>query len=139
MGNGQGLKDQWGVTDPDKVGSDKQAQEFQACFQKEISAISGHLQYTSANAEAARHDPLAARRDAIYSAYQAALGQIDRTNPAKAKGAIDKVLADAKALNAEVSKFRKEAEKARNDWQARQPKFDAAVHQVEELESWGDA
>jgi hypothetical protein len=48
------------------------------------------------------------------------------------------VLADAKALNGEVAKFRKEAEKARNDWQVRQGKFDAAVRQVEELEGWGD-
>src|SRR5438552_17923190 len=136
---GKGLKDQWGVSDPAKVGSDKQAQQFQASFQKEIACINGHLQYTSANAEAARHNPLAARRDALYPAFQTALGQIDRTNPAKAQAAIDKVLADAKALNEEVTKFRHEAEKAHTDWQSRQAKFDAAVHQVEELETWEDA
>src|SRR5262249_54823502 len=33
----------------------------------------------------------------------------------------------------------KSAQKAFNDWKARQPKYDAAVHQVEELEAWGDA
>src|SRR5712671_754537 len=136
---GKGLKDEWGVNDPAKTGSDKQSQQFQASFQKEIAVINGHLQYTSANAEAARHGPLEARRDALYPAFQGALGQIDRTNPAKAQGAIDKVLADAKALCAEVAKFRKEAEKALNDWKARQAKYDAAVHQVEELEGWGDA
>ncbi len=138
MGNGNGLKEQWGVKDPAKAGSDQQAQQFQASFQKEIGCINGHLQYTSANAEAARHAPLEARRDALYPAFQSALGQIDRTDLAKAKGAIDKVLADAKALSGEVAAFRKEAEKACNDWKARQPKYDAAVHQVEELELWPD-
>src|SRR5262245_31275153 len=135
MGNG-GLKGQMGVGDPAQAGSDEQSQQFKASFQAEITAISGHLTYTAANAEAARHDPLAARRDALYSSFQSALGQIDRTNPAKAQGAINKVLADAKALNAEVSKFRQEAEKARNDWGAREQKLETAVQQVEELEKW---
>src|SRR5205809_621394 len=103
MGNGTGLKQQWGVKDPAKAGSDKQSQEFQAAFQRELAAINGHLQYTSANAEAARHGPLEARRDALYPRFQAALAQIDRTNPAKAKGAIDGVLADGKALCAETA------------------------------------
>src|SRR6266567_1216709 len=135
---GKGLKDQWGVKDPPKPGSDKQAKEFNAAFQKTIGCINSHLQYTSANAEAARHNPLEARRDALYPAFQAALAQIDRTNPGKAQGAIDKILADVKALSAEVTKFRQEAQKAHADWQVRQPKFDAAVHQVEELEAWED-
>ena len=78
---GNGLKDQWGVTDPAKAGSDKQAQEFQAAFKGQIACINGHLQYTSANAEAARHAPLEGRRDALYPAFQSALAQIDRTNP----------------------------------------------------------
>src|SRR6185503_11718215 len=127
---GDGLKQQWGVKDPAKPGSDRQAREFQAAFQQHIGCINGHLQYTSANAEAARHTPLEGRRDALYPAYQTANGQIDPANPTKAKGSIDKVLADEKALEAEVAKFRAEAQKARNDWQARQPKFDTAVHQV---------
>jgi hypothetical protein len=138
MGNGQGLKEQWGVKDPAKAGSDKQSQEFQASFQREMAAINGHLQYTSANADAPHHNPLEARRDALYPAFQSALAQIDRTNPAKAKGAIDKVLGDGKALCAETAALHKSAEKALNDWKARQAKYDAAVHQVEELEAWGD-
>src|SRR5262245_39054142 len=100
---GGGLKQQWGVKDPAKPGSDKQAREFDAAFHKTIGCVNSHLQYTSANAEAARHNPLEARRDALYPAYQSAHGQIDPANPAKAKGAIDKVLADAKALETEVS------------------------------------
>lgn len=139
MGNGKGLKQQWGVGDPAKPGSDQQSKSFQAAFQKQIGVINSHLQYTSANAEAARHDPLAKRRDALYPDFQSALGQVDPKNPAKAKGAIDKVLADAQALLTEVASFRKEAQKAHKDWQARQAKFDTAVHQVEELESWEDA
>ena len=132
---GDGLKKQWGVGDPAKGGSDKQAQQFKASFQAQITCINGHLQYTSANAEAAKHDPLAARRDTLYTAFQSALGQIDPKDSSKAQGAIDKVLADAKALSTESAALRKETEKALADWKARQPKFDAAVHQVEELEA----
>ncbi len=135
---GDGLKKQWGVGDPAKAGSDKQAQQFKAAFQAQISCINGHLQYTSANAEAAKHDPLAARRDALYPAFQSANGQIDPANPSKAQGAIDKVLGDAKALSTESAALKAAAEKALADWKARQPKFDAAVHQVEELEAWED-
>jgi hypothetical protein len=138
MSNGPGLKQQWGVSDPAKAGSDKQSQEFQASFQRELSAINGHLQFTSANADAAHHDPLEQRRDALYPAFQATLPQIDRTNPDKAKGAIDKVLNDGKVLCTDAAALHKSAEKALNDWKARLPKFDAAVHQVEELEAWGD-
>jgi hypothetical protein len=152
MGNGNtGLKGQFGVGDPNSpsqntpntpnapdAGSDKQAQDFQAAFQKEQGSINEHLQYTAANAEAARHAPLAARRDALFSAFQAALAKIDRKDPAKAQGAIDKVLADARALGAEVATFRQQAEKAKNDWDARQSKYDEAVAQTEELEAWGD-
>src|SRR5262249_13320345 len=121
-----------------KAGSDKQSQQFQASFNREIAAINGHLQFTSANAEASKHDPLAKRRDDLYPAFQGALGKIDRTDPSKAQGDIDKVLGDAKALKTDAAALHKAAEKALNDWKARQPKFDAAVHQVEELEAWGD-
>jgi hypothetical protein len=136
---GDGLKQQWGVNDPKKAGSDKQATEFKAAFQSHISCVNGHLQYTSANAEVDKHAALAAKRDALYPAFQGALAQIDPKDPSKAKAAIDKVLADAKGLSTESAALRKAAEKALADWKARQPKFDAAVHQVEELETWGDA
>src|SRR5436309_1476798 len=112
MANGQGLKEQWGVGDPAKAGSDKQSQQFQAAFQQEIAASNGHLQYTSANAEAARHDPLEQRRDALYPAFQTTLGQIDRANPAKAQGAIDQILAEGKALCTDAAKLHQAAAKA---------------------------
>jgi hypothetical protein len=137
MSNGAGLKQQWGVGDPAKAGSDKQSQQFQAAFQGEMAAINGHLQYTSANADAAHHGPLEARRDALYSWFQLALAQIDRTNPGKAQPAIDKVLADGKALCAETAALHMSAEKALNDWKCRQQNYDIAVHHVEELEAWG--
>ena len=135
---GDGLKKQWGVGDPAKAGSDKQAQQFKAAFEKEMAIINGHLQYTSANAEAVPHAVFAGRRDGLYAPFQAALGKIDRTDPAKAQGDIDKALGDAKALCGEVATFRKAAEKAHKDWVARQSKYDATVHQVEELEAWED-
>ena len=133
---GGDLKGQWGVGDPAPVGSDKQSQQFQAAFQKPISDINSQLQYTTVNAEEDKNTPLVTRRDALLTAYQNALHQIDPKDEKKAKGAIDKVLADVKALDAEVTKFRKDAETAFTDWQKREPKFDEAVHQVEELEAW---
>ena len=136
---GDGLKKTWGVGDPAKPGSDKQGQQFQAAFQKEMGVINGHLQYTSAHAETAAHDAFAARRDKLYPAFQAALAKIDRASPAKAQADIDKVVGDGKALCGEVATFRKAAEKAHKDWVTRQPKYDAAVRHVEELEAWGEA
>ena len=150
MGNGNtGLKGQFGVGDPKTsgqdtadakdTGSDKQAQDFQAAFQQEQGLINGHLQYTAVNAEASRHDPLAARRDAMFGAFQSALAKIDRKDASKAQAGIDKVLADARALSGEAAAFRQQAEKAKVDWDSRQGKYDEAVHQVEELEAWEDA
>ena len=153
MGNGNtGLKNQFGVGDPKTpgaqntpnapntpdTGSDKQAQDFQAAFQQEQGVINGHLQYTAVNAEASRHDPLAARRDALFPSFQAALGKIDRKDPSKAQGDIDKVLGEVRALSGEVATFRQDAEKAKTDWDSRQGKYDDAVRQVEELEAWED-
>src|SRR6185295_3376102 len=132
------LKTQMGLDDPAKAGSDKQSKEFQAAFQAELNSMNGHLQYTATHAEEGRHNALAGRRDTLIGSFQSALGQIDPANPAKANGAIGKVLANAKAINGDVTNFRREAEKAFNDWTSRQPKFDEAVHQVEELEKWED-
>ncbi len=135
---GAGLKDQWGVGNPAKAGSDQQSQQFQAGFQSEINAIGGHLEYTVANAEPARHQPLATRRDALYPEFQGALKQVDKDNPSKAQGKIAEVLDKAKTLNADAAKLHTESEKAKNDWDTRQPKFDEAVKHVEELETWDD-
>lgn len=150
MSNGDGgLKGQFGVGDPkassqntpttQDTGSDKQAQDFTAAFQQEQGVINGHLQYTAVNAESARHDPLAARRDAMFGAFQSALAKIDRNNPSKAQGDIDKVLGEARALSGAAGSFRQQAEKAKTDWDSRQGKYDDAVRQVEELQAWGDA
>jgi hypothetical protein len=149
MGNSNpGLKSQFGVGDPNApaqntpntqdTGSDKQAQEFQAAFQQEQGVINGHLQYTAVSAEAVRHDPLSARRDAMFTAFQSALAKIDRKDPSKAQGAIDQVLSAVRALSGEVAAFRQQAEKAKTDWDSRQGKYDEAVHQTEELVAWED-
>ena len=142
-----GLKGQFGVSDPQNpaagggggdAGSEKQAQDFQAAFQQEQGVINGHLQYTAAHAEASAHAGFTARRDAMYPAFQGAAAKIDRKNPAQAQGEIDKVLADERALGGEVAAFRQAAEKAKNDWDAKQPKYDEGVHHIEELEAWED-
>jgi hypothetical protein len=153
MDNGNsGLKDQFGVGDPNTlsntpgqsgankppVGADKQAKEFRAAFEKELALINGHLQFTAVNADTTRHAALAARRDASFTAFQAALAKIDPKDTSKAKAAIDKVLADARALGAEAATLRAQAQKAKTDWDARQAKYEAAVHQVEALEAGQD-
>jgi hypothetical protein len=135
---GDGLKDQWGVSNPAQAGSDKQSQQFQAAFQKEIGIINDALQVSAPIAEDGPQQDLTQRHDSLVSAYQSALAKVDPKDPSKAKSSIDKVMADARGLSGEAVKFRKGVEKAYNDWQTRQPKYDEAVHQVEDLEAWGD-
>lgn len=135
---GSSLKGQWGVDDPADAGSDEQRRNFQALFQKELGAINGHLQYTAAHAETARHDPMAKRRDALVSAFQAALAQIDPKNSNKAQAAIDRVLDDARVLAADADRFHDETEEAYDDWQDAKPDHDEVVTKIEALEAWED-
>lgn len=145
-----GLKQQWGVGDPAGApaapgaapaggGSDHQAQAFQAAFQGRLAAINEHLQFTAAHAPASRHDPLAARRDALTGAFQSALAKIDRNDPSKAQADIDAVLGQAGVLAGDVAGFHTEIEQALQAWQAREGEHDAAIAQVEEIEAWRGA
>jgi predicted nucleic acid-binding Zn-ribbon protein len=135
---GDGLKDQWGVSNPAQAGADKQSQQFQAAFQKEIGIVNDALQVSAPIAEDGPQQDLTQRHDSIVSSYQSTLAKVDPKDPTKAKSSIDKALADAQGLSADAVKFRKAVEKAYHDWQTRQPKYDDAVHQVEDLEAWGD-
>ena len=142
--NSSGLKGQWGVSDPQAdaaadAGSDRQAQAFQAAFQAEQGVANEHLQYTAANAEVSAHEALATRRDAMYGAFQQALGKIDRNDPAKGQGEIDRVLADARALSADAATLHQETLQAKAEWETREAPCDEAVRKVEELEAWEDA
>ena len=131
-----GLKEQWGVADAAQVGPDAQSQDLKNAFEQAVDAMAEHLQYTAINADGARQNPLAARGQALVPRYQDALKQIDATDPAKAKPAIDSLLADAESLGKDVATFRAEIEKAVNDWQSRSGAYDGAVEQVEELSEW---
>src|SRR5215212_10753108 len=122
-----GLKQQWGVGDPAQVGPDPQSQDLKAAFEKPMDAMAAHLQFTAANGERARHDPFAARSEALVPRYQAALGEVDPADAAKAQASIDSLLADAGALGTEVEAFRNETEKAVGEWQSRVGAYDAAV------------
>lgn len=133
-----GLRGEWDVDDPAQAGSDEQAQNFKAAFDAQIGKINGDLQYLTANAEAAKSEPLAGRREALYPAYQSANAQIDPANPAKAQGAIDKVLADAGALAGETSTAQAAAQQALEAWQSREGAYDEAVGRIEELEAFED-
>ncbi len=121
------------------AGSDQQSQQFRAAVEEQLNVIDGHLAYTAEHAEPAKHQPMAAQREVLVSAYAVALKQIDPDKPAAGKGAVDKVLGAAKALAAKVAQFRQVAEKAYNDWQARQPKYDEAGKQIAEMAAWGHA
>ena len=131
-----GLQQQWGVGDPAQPGSDAQSQEFKAAFEGAMGAIAANLQYTAANGERERHAPLSERSQALTPKYQGALAQIDPTNPAKAKPAIDSLLAETRAVGQDVATFRAETEEAFTQWQSRSAAYDTAVTQVEELSEW---
>lgn len=107
-----GLKDQWGVGDAIKVGPDPQSQELKTAFEKLIDAISASLQYTAANGERARHEPLATRRGELIPRYQSTLDEIDPADASKAKDDSEKLLGDAETLDKEAAAFRSETEKA---------------------------
>jgi len=119
------------------AGSDKQSQQFRAAMQQQLAAIDGHLAYTAVHAEAAKHAPMAAKRETITNSYQATLAKIDPEDESRAKGSIDAAVGAAKTLVAQIAQFRSEVEKAFNDWQKRQPKYDEAANQVDEMQSWG--
>src|SRR5262245_48690476 len=127
-----GLKEQWGVSTPAQVGSDEQSQELKKAFEKLIDAIGESLQYTAANGERSRHDPLASRREDLIPRYQTTLDEIDPADAEKAKDDIDKLLADAQALADDSAAFRTETEQAIAQWKSREPSYDTAVKQVEE-------
>jgi chromosome segregation ATPase len=137
-GNAGGLKQQMGVGAPAQAPSYAQAQQFKAAFEQEMTALNGHLAYTAANAEPDRHNPLVFRQNPLYAAFQQALGQIDPANPAQAQGAIDNVLGNARALNAEAGQLHQETKQAKDAWDAAKPKYDEAVKHIEELEAWED-
>lgn len=120
-------------------GSNPQAQQFQASVQEQLTVIDGHLAYTAEHAAAEKHQPYAAKREVLVAAHNASLKQIDPDNPNKAKPVIDKVLAGARNQAAQAAEFRKGAEKDFNDWQTRQPRFDEAAKQIEEMQNWGHA
>ena len=122
--------------DAAQVGPDAQSQDLKNAFEQAVDAMAEHLQYTAINADGARQNPLAARGQALVPRYQDALKQIDATDPAKAKPAIDSLLADAESLGKDVATFRAEIEKAVNEWQSRSGAYDGAVKQVEELSEW---
>lgn len=133
-----GLATEWDVDAPAQAGSDEQAQAFKAAFAGCMGGLGGSLQFTAAHAETAKHEPLAARRDALYPAYQAANGQIDPANPSKAQGAIDQVLGDADALAGEASTLQEAVQQALEEWESRAGDVERAVQQIEELEAWED-
>src|SRR5262249_51900351 len=113
-----------------------QSQDLKTAFEKLMDAIWDSLQYTAANGERSRQEPLAARRDELIPRYQTTLDEVDPADAAKARGDIDKLLSDGKVLGDETAAFRGETEKAIAEWHSREPSYDTAVSQVEELQAW---
>lgn len=135
---GTGLKGLWGVEHPAPADTGEDATRLKAAFEPKIAAINEDLRVLATCAEAAQGQPLAARRDALYLAYQAAVAPAD---PGPSEGptpSADQVLADAGALAAETSAARAAAQKALQAWQARQAAYDEAVRALEALEAGED-
>ncbi|MGL4512189.1 MAG: hypothetical protein ACRCT8_03805 [Lacipirellulaceae bacterium] len=132
-----GLKDQLGLGEPSSPGSTAQADNFKASFQGAIGPVNTALQYTAAHANQKKNAPHVAKRDKAQQAYQAALAKIDPKNPAVAQGAIDQVLAAVTGLAPAVEAFRAEAQKAFDDWTARQGEVDTLADKVREMVDWG--
>ena len=136
-----GLKQCWGLKDApplDESGTSEQAKKFLAAFKATMGAANKCLQYTACNAEKAKHDPYVLERDNLYTNFQAAQKKIDPADEAKAKTDIDLVLNTANAFSAKAEQFRQATEKLVNDWKAKEPEFDKAGTQIEELEKWED-
>ena len=72
-----GLKEQWGVDEAAQAGPDEQSQDLKKAFEKLIDSISENLQYTAANGERSRREPLEARRGELIPRYQDVLAEID--------------------------------------------------------------
>jgi hypothetical protein len=135
-----GLKDCWNLTDPpslDESGASEQAKKFLTDFKSIMATANTSLQYTACNAEKAKHDPFVAERDEQYVKCQDALKKIE-PDESKGKPHIESVLNGARAFSAKAAQFKQAAEKSLNEWKKREPDFDKAVQQVEELEAWGD-
>lgn len=132
-----GLKKQLGLGEPQAQGSSEQADKFKAAFQGISSQINEALQYTAAYAQQAKHGPLAAKREKLCTAYQAALGRIDPTNPTVAQGAIDQVLSAANALKSSAESLKAQVEKAYNAWKEKQPLLESITDKITEMVDWG--
>ena len=121
------------------AGNSAQAQAFHAALTQLLAAMDAHLAYTADHAEATRHTPLVHRRDGLTGAYQKAVALVDPDNEAKAKPAIDQVLASARGLAGEIGQFHQAAEKAFNEWQLQQPRCTESAGQMAEMTTWGYA
>lgn len=135
-----GLKDCWNLKDApslDESGASEQAKKFLTDFKSIMATANTSLQYTACNAEKAKHDPYVTERDEQYVKCQDALKKIG-SDESKAKSEIEAVLNGARTFAAKAAQFKQAAEKSLNEWKKREPDFDKAVHQVEELEAWGD-
>lgn len=137
----EGLKNELGLGEPaaNAQASAQQGNQFKADFQAQLSKINSDLQYTAAHAEQSAHNSMTTKRQQSIAAYQSALGQIDPTDASKAQSAIDKVLADARALQQQVQTLKQEVEQAFNAWTGREPELDTVADQVREMVDWGHA
>lgn len=134
---GSGLKGLWGVEQPAPADAGEEATRFKAAFEAQLAAINADLRDLAACIEAAKAQPLTARRDALYPAYQAAAAPADPGADAQ-RPEPDRVLADAGALAAEAAAAKAAAQKALEAWQAREGEYDDAVQLIEELEARDD-
>jgi hypothetical protein len=89
-----GLKQQWNLKEPPtlaKAVSGEQDRKFLESIKAAMDPVNKCWQFTAANAEKSKHDPLVAERDNLYINFQATRAKIDPDNETKAKGEIEEV------------------------------------------------
>jgi hypothetical protein len=136
---GPSLKKQWDLKDPQlgQVGSSEQAKKFAADFKAAMQPVNSCLQYTKSNAVKEKHDAMVAKRDYQYTNFQSVQSEIDPKDESKAKDKIAQYLASTQAVANEANQLKEQTEKSVKAWEAKEPEFDKAISQLEEMEKFG--
>lgn len=134
-----GLREAWGLGEPNAVPSTEESDEFRRSFQDALQSINQSLRYTAANAEQTKQQDYAAKRDKLITVYQAVLERFQETDVAPAQAAAGKAIDAMRTTVETAAKFKDDVQQAVGRWSDSEGLFDELRTQVNELEEWGDA
>jgi hypothetical protein len=134
-----GLKQQWDLKDPPPLdsGTNEKAKKFTEDFKASMEPVKQCLLYTKVNAEKPKHDEMVSKRDKLYTDFPAKQAGINK-DETKADSISKPVLESARKLSTDANNLKQKTENSLKSWQAKEPEYDKAVVQIEELETWGD-